>query len=134
MSLFLDASIPLFSLGGDSPQREDCRRLIRESIQRGERLHTDANVLQEVLFHRMRRTSRSQALAESRQLADHLVVHDITVDVWRHATLLIEGGRIRGRDALHAAAALRAGFTSIVTTDPDFDGAPGLTRLDPHSL
>ena len=30
-----------------------------------------------------------------------------------------------------AATAIRAGFADIVSSDPDFDGIPGLTRIAP---
>ena len=39
---------------------------------------------------------------------------------------------VRGRDAVHAATALDAGFDTIVSTDRDFDGIPGLTQRDPR--
>jgi predicted nucleic acid-binding protein len=32
---------------------------------------------------------------------------------------------------VHAATALASGFTQIVSCDGDFDGIPGLERLDP---
>ena len=107
------------------PNGDHCRRLLRESIDKGVTLHTDVEVLQEVLYHRMRRTTRDQAVAECRELADTLVVHDVTLEVWHRATDLVESTALRGRDAFHAAAALLAGFDAIVTTDSDFDGVAG---------
>lgn len=132
MNLFIDSTVPLYALGLQSPQRDHCRRLLRESIDKGVSLHTDVEVLQEVLYHRMRRTTRDQAVAECRELADTLVVHDVTLEVWHRATNLVEFTALRGRDAFHAAAALLAGFDAIVTTDSDFDGIPGLRRIDPR--
>lgn len=38
---------------------------------------------------------------------------------------------IRGRDAVHAATAMAYGIDRIASTDPAFDGIPGLTRVDP---
>lgn len=134
MNLFIDSTVPLYALGLQSPQRDHCRRLLRESIDKGVSLHTDVEVLQEVLFHRMRRTARVQAVAECRELADTLVVHDVTLEVWHRATDLVETTSIRGRDSFHAAAALLAGFDAIVTTDTDFDGIPGLRRIDPGDI
>lgn len=133
MNLFIDSTVPLYALGPQSPQRDHCRRLLRESIGQGLSLHTDVEVLQEVLYHRMRRTTRDQAVAECRGLADTLVIHDVTLEVWHRATALVETTSIRGRDAFHAAAALLAGFDAIVTTDSDFDGIPGLRRIDPRN-
>ena len=132
MSLFIDTPVLLYALGVESPERTSCRRLLQTSVDRDVRPHTDVEVLQEVLYHRLRRTTRKQALAECRQLADNLVVHDVTLEVWHRATELVETTPIRGRDAFHAAAALLAGFDAIVTTDSDFDGIPGLRRIDPR--
>lgn len=134
MNLFLDSTVPLYALGVQSPQRDHCRRLLRESIGQGVSLHTDVEVLQEVLYHRLRRTSRKRALAECREFADTVIVHHVTLEVWHRATHLVETTAVRGRDAFHAAAALLAGFDAIVTTDADFDGIPGLRRLDPRDL
>ena len=46
---------------------------------------------------------------------------------------LIDTGTAQGRDAVHAATALRAGFSEIVSLDRDVDGIPGLTRVDPRA-
>ena len=39
--------------------------------------------------------------------------------------------RIGGRDAVHAATALLAGFDAVVSPDRDFAVVEGLRRLDP---
>lgn len=134
MSRFIDSTVPLYALGVHSAEQDHCRRLLQTAIDQGVRLHTDVEVLQEVLYHRLRRTTRERALAECRQLADNLVIHDVTLEVWHRATALVETTPVRGRDAIHAAAALLAGFDAIVTTDSDFDGVPGLRRIDPRDL
>ncbi|GAB96796.1 hypothetical protein KILIM_049_00140 [Kineosphaera limosa NBRC 100340] len=41
-------------------------------------------------------------------------------------------GHARGRDAVHAATALAADFSAIVSCDADFDDIPGLRRLEPE--
>jgi predicted nucleic acid-binding protein len=35
------------------------------------------------------------------------------------------------RDAIFAAQALNRGIDAILSTDKDFDGVPGLQRIDP---
>ena len=87
--------------------------------------------MQEVLFHRLRRTSREQALAEVAALESSVVAHDFSLDIWRSARQLVAENDLRGRDAIHAATALALGFTQIVSIDADFDGAPGLQRVNP---
>jgi predicted nucleic acid-binding protein len=60
------------------------------------------------------------------------VLHPFNADVLGAAIDLVDAGPIGGRDAVHAATALGAGFTQIVTTDVAFDSVSGLTRLDPR--
>lgn len=50
------------------------------------------------------------------------------------ALTIIEASPVRGRDAVHAATAMLAGFEEIVTADRDFVEAPGLRVLQPQEL
>lgn len=77
----------------------------------------------------MRRSSRDAATQQASWLADGLVLHELSADVLRRSIELTATTRIGGRDAVHAASALGAGFSEIVSADRDFDGVPGLTRL-----
>ena len=86
-----------------------------------------------MLYHRLRRTTRERALAECRQLADNLVVHDVTLEVWHRATELVETDLHPGPRLVSCGQQLcLAGFDAIVTTDSDFDGVLGLRRIDPR--
>ena len=60
--------------------------------------------------------------------------HDFTAAIQARSLDLMEVSGVRGRDAVHAATALTAGFTEIVTNDRGFDGIPGLRRIDPRDL
>ena len=51
-----------------------------------------------------------------------------------HASVELVQEILRGRDAVHAATALEHGLVTIISPDPDFDGAPGLTRIEPAAL
>ncbi len=88
-------------------------------------------VVQEVLFHRLRRTGQASAIAQARDLRTACTVHSFDTDVLDEAIALQEVTRLRGRDAVHAATARRAGLRTFVTLDADFDAVPGLARLDP---
>ena len=61
-----------------------------------------------------------------------VVLHRFDEGVLQTAISLVATSTVRGRDAVHAATAIRAGFDAIVTTDSDFDGIPGLRRIDPR--
>lgn len=60
------------------------------------------------------------------------VVHDFTASIQALSLDLMERSPIRGRDAVHAATALAAGFTEIVSMDRDFEDVPGLRRIAPR--
>ena len=47
---------------------------------------------------------------------------------------LIQQTQVRGRDAVHAATALAYGIDTIASSDPAFDGIPGLRRIDPLTI
>lgn len=57
--------------------------------------------------------------------------HPFDTEVLRASRDLVADGHARGRDAVHAATARASGFAEIVSCDSDFDGIPGLNRLDP---
>ncbi len=77
--------------------------------------------------------SSGEAVRQARTVTSAVVLHDFDDGVLRDALGLVEHHGLPGRDALHAATALRNGFTEIVTSDTDFNHCPGLTRLDPTS-
>ncbi|AKT51208.1 type II toxin-antitoxin system VapC family toxin [Arsenicicoccus sp. oral taxon 190] len=130
-ALFADSATFLLALGGAHPAQEQCRELLAAAHAGRIRLHVSVEGLQEVTFHRLRRTSRESALAEARALGLACVVHAFDEAVWAEATRLMERSPVRGRDAVNAATALLAGFEEIVSPDVDFDGIPGLRRIDP---
>lgn len=132
--LFLDPSVLLIAVGAQHQWRPACRRVIQAAADGGARLHLSVEGGQEYLFHRLRRTSRAAAVAEFDHVEALVRWHPFDVAVLRASRDLVRDGVARGRDAVHAATALRAGFTSIVSCDSDFDGIPGLTRLDPQAI
>ncbi len=129
--VFVDPSVLLLAVGGEHPWREPCRAVLGAAAAGEVRLHLSVEGGQEFLFHRLRRVGRQQAV-EQFALLDRLAVwHSFDVEILRRSAELVRNDHARGRDAVHAATALAAGFASIVSCDPDFDGIPGLTRLDP---
>lgn len=130
-SLFLDTSVPLLAIGGASASRQACRSVL-ESAGRGEfRLHLSVEAGQEFLFHRTRRVGQARAVEEFDAFDAMVVWHEFDVETLRRSRDLVSSGHARGRDAVHAASALLAGFSQIVSCDADFDDIPGLRRLDP---
>jgi predicted nucleic acid-binding protein len=129
--LYVDSSVLLLAVGGPHPLRDPCREVIAYSARTGTALHCSVEGGQEFLFHRIRRVGSEQGIREFDVVDAMVVWHDFTHDVLRAARSLVAQGHARGRDAVHAATALGAGFGQLVSCDADFDGIPGLARLDP---
>lgn len=61
-------------------------------------------------------------------------LHTFDAAVLDRALELMAVAPIRGRDAVHAATALLAGFDHIVTVDADVVAVPGLRTLTPREV
>ncbi|WP_448072706.1 type II toxin-antitoxin system VapC family toxin [Georgenia yuyongxinii] len=127
----VDTSVFAYALGGEHPLRRPCQRLVEMATAGEVVLHASVELVQEVLHHRMRRGERAVALRQARACAELCVLHPFDTVVLQRALQIVESSRMRGRDAVHAATALTHGLPRIVSTDPDFDGVEGLSRLDP---
>jgi predicted nucleic acid-binding protein len=130
-AVFVDTSVFLLAAGGPHPDRDPCRSFLARVQASGVRLHISVEAIQEFVSHRMRRTERVAALREIEALIASCVVHPFDEALLMRALALMASTEIRGRDAVHAAAALEAGFETLVSLDKDFDGVPGLTRVAP---
>lgn len=132
VKLFLDTSVLVFAVGTEHKQRSHCAALIEAAARGDVEVHMSAEAIQEFIHHRMRRSSRSLALAQARAARDLALIHPFDGDVLDTAMQLIESTTLRGRDAVHAATALLGGFDRIVTTDRDFAAVPGLGPVSPQ--
>lgn len=130
-AVLVDANIVLYSLGDVEPQRTKCRALLEELWAGRSRVYASTEMIQEVVHHRLRRSDRSRAVADARDIARFLIVLNFDHEVLEAALELIERTEVRGRDAVHAATALAYGIQTIASSDPAFDGIPGIRRLDP---
>lgn len=129
--LFVDTAVLLYAVGGAHEHRAPCRAVLASAASGDVELHASVELLQEFLFHRLRRTDRATAVQSARDVRQSLVLHPFDATVADTMLTLVAGSSIGGRDAVHAATALDAGFTEIVSTDSDLDGIVGLTRLSP---
>lgn len=133
--LFVDTAVFAYALGGAHPLREACRSLVADAGRGRVELHASVEMIQELVFHRMRRGDRKTAIRQGRDTAVICVLHDFDTGVLRQSLDLLAGCRdLGGRDAVHAATALHNGITTIVSTDRVFDRVPGLTRVAPDAV
>jgi hypothetical protein len=96
-------------------------------------LHASIEMIQELSFHRMRKTDRRTAVRQARDAATLCVLHDFDVAVLDRALELIATSKdLGGRDAVHAATALYHGLPEILSPDRAFDDVVGLSRVAPE--
>jgi predicted nucleic acid-binding protein len=129
--IFVDSNVPMYLVGGPHPHKADAQRLVEAAIAAGERLVTNAEVLQEIL-HRYVAIDRRDAIQPA---FDALlgVVDEVfaitTADVESAKSIVLGKRRLSARDALHAAVMAREGVGRIMSFAAAFDGLPGISRL-----
>ena len=129
--IFVDSNIPMYLVGAAHPHKADAQRLLEGAVASGDRLVTDAEVLQEIL-HRYAAINRCQAIQPAFDAVNDLVdeVFSITlVDVERAKSIVLGKRRLSARAALHAAVMERKRIERIMSFDSGFDSLPGVVRL-----
>ena len=129
--IFVDSNIPMYLIGAAHPHKAEAQVLLERLIAAGERLVTDAEVLQEIL-HRYTAIDRREAIGPAFQVVLG-VVDDVfgieKADVLRAGEIAQNRALISARDAVHIAVMERHGIRSILSFDADFDRWPGLKRI-----
>ncbi len=130
--IFVDSNIPMYLVGAPHPHKTDAQRLLERAIADGERLVTDAEVLQEILHHYVainRRDAIQPAFDAVQRVVDEIFA--ITpADVERAKAIVLGHPALSARDALHVATMERNRVTQIMSFDAGFDRYPGLERLE----
>jgi uncharacterized protein len=129
--ILVDSNIPMYLVGAPHPHKADARRLLETAVAGGERLVTDAEVLQEIL-HRYIAIDRRDAIQPAFDALLGVVDEVYAVggaDVDRAKSIVLGRRRLSARDALHAAIMERERVTRIMSFDTAFDALPGVTRL-----
>lgn len=128
-----DTSIFVYALGGEHPYREPCREIVRRASAGDLQGEASADLLQELIHQRFRRTGdRADAAAATRDVAKLVWLHQLEpADVQRGISLFETHPHLDARDAVFAAVALNRGIDAILATDRGFEGVEGLERIDP---
>ena len=128
--IFVDSNIPMYIVGAAHPNKELARHLLERAIVDGERLVTDAEVLQEIL-HRYVAINRRDAIGPAFDAI--LGVVDAVLPVERtdveRARNLLATPNLQARDAIHVAIMQRHDVDRVLSFDRAFDDVPGLTRI-----
>ncbi|MEO8050923.1 MAG: type II toxin-antitoxin system VapC family toxin [Acidobacteriota bacterium] len=127
---FVDSNIPMYLVGAAHPNKIAAQILLEGLIAKGERLVSDAEVLQEIL-HRYSAINRRDAIAPTIQVMLSVVDEVFPIekeDVLRASEIAQSRPSLSARDALHIAIMERQKIRAILSFDADFDSWPGLRR------
>lgn len=129
--IFVDSNIPMYLVGAAHPNKDAARRRLEECITRGERLVTDAAVLQEILHRYVAincRDAIQPAFDALLRVVDHIYPVEVA-DVERAKSLVLGVTPLSARDAVHLAVMHRHDISRILSFDVGFDRVPGIERL-----
>ena len=121
----------MYLVGAPHPHKTEAQLLLERLIASGQRLVTDAEVLQEIL-HRYTAINRREAIGPAMKVTLDIVDDVFAIeksDVLRAAEIAENRALLTARDAVHIAIMERHGIPTIVSFDADFDRWPGLTRI-----
>jgi uncharacterized protein len=129
--ILVDANIPMYLVGADHPNKLAARGVLEGAVNRGQRLVTDVEVLQEIM-HRFvaidRRAAIQPAFDVLRAVVDETLPIDAE-DVEVAKRIVLDGYRLSARDAMHLAVMRRHDIDTIMSFDRGFDRYPGVTRI-----
>jgi uncharacterized protein len=129
--IFVDSNIPMYLVGAAHPNKVLARQLLEQCIARGERLVSDAEVLQEIL-HRYVAINRRDAIQPAFNallgVVDHLYPVE-PADVVRAKTLVLGLSALSARDAVHVAIMQRYEIDRILSFDAGFDNIEWVERI-----
>lgn len=129
--IFVDSNIPMYLIGATHPHKAEAQLIMERLIASGQRLVTDAEVLQEIL-HRYAAIDQRDAIGPALQLTLDIVDEVMPIekrDVLRAAEIVQSRALMSARDSVHIAVMERHGIRSILSFDSDFDRWPGLQRI-----
>ena len=128
---FVDSNIPMYLVGDAHPHKADAQRLLERLISDGQRLVTDAEVLQEIL-HRYTAVNRHDSIQPAFDAVLAVVDEVLTIDkatVHKAKEITLGRRRISARDAIHLAIMDQHGIEQILSFDSGLDEFPGITRI-----
>lgn len=121
----------MYLIGAAHPHKTEAQIILEGLIAGGERLVTDAEVLQEIL-HRYTAIERREAIGPALQVTLDVVDEVFPIEkaeVLRAGEIARNPVLLSARDAVHIAVMERHGVRSILSFDRDFDRWPGLQRI-----
>jgi predicted nucleic acid-binding protein len=129
--IFIDSNIPMYLVGAAHPNKDAALRLLEQVIGRGNRLVSDAEVLQEILhrYHAIRRPDAIQPAFDALLGVVDEVFPIERIDVEQAKALMLGIPGVSARDAVHAAVMKRHRVGQLLSFDTGFDRVIGIDRL-----
>ena len=130
MTHFVDSNIPMYLVGAEHPNKHVARAALERAVAEGERLVTDAEVMQEIL-HRYTAIHRHAAIDPAIDALLGVVDEVVSIDrelVLAAGRLVARVAGLSARDAIHVAVMRQHGIDDILTFDTGFDIVTGLRR------
>ena len=122
----------MYLIGAAHPHKTDAQILLERLIGAGQRLVTDAEVLQEIL-HRYTAINKRDAIRPAFQVTFDIIDEIFSIgkpEVLRASEIVQNRAATSARDAVHISVMERHGIRSILSFDCDFDRWPGLERIN----
>ena len=129
--ILVDSNIPMYLVGAPHPHKADAQRLLERCIAQGERLVTDAEVLQEIL-HRYVAISRRDAIQPAFDALLGVVDEVLPItrrDAEQARSIVLGSPRLSARDAIHVAVMENNAIDRIFSFDSGFDDVAAVSRL-----
>ncbi len=129
--ILVDSNVPMYLVGAPHAHKTDAQRLLERLITTGERLVTDAEVLQEIL-HRFVAIDRRDAIQPAFDALLAVVDEVFPIaerDAQRAREIVLGSRRLSARDAIHLAVMEHHEVERVLSFDRGFDGFPGVERL-----
>ena len=134
---FIDATVPIYAVGGDHPHRKSCVRLLRMGAEEPQSLLTDSQILQEPMHFYLASGRHEMGLEVPKAFAEalHCRIESVhAVDVILAAELADRLPDISSRDRVHVAVMQRLRTCHVISADTDFDRLEMVERLDPYRV
>ncbi len=129
--IFVDSNIPMYLVGAPHPNKDAARAALERIINRGEKMVTSAEVMQEIL-HRYGALKRLDAIQPAFDALLGVVDEVFPIeaeDVQRARDVMMGMGKLSARDALHVAVMKRRGVARVLSFDAGFDAVGWVERV-----
>lgn len=131
--IVVDTTVLAYAVGSDHPLREPCARLLIAIGEGGIQATTTAEVIQEFVHVRARRSPRAEVVARARDFAQALspllTADEEALD--RGLDLFARHEHLGSFDAVLAATALENEAEALVSADGAFASVPRLRHVAP---